>query len=56
MRDILNDIQTGAFANEWILEGQAGLPVKKSLEKIESEHLIEQVGEQLRAMMPWLKK
>jgi ketol-acid reductoisomerase len=30
--------------------------VKKSLEKIESEHLIEQVGEQLRAMMPWLKK
>ena len=56
MRDILNDIQTGAFANEWILEGQAGLPVKKSLEKLESEHLIEQVGEQLRAMMPWLKK
>ena len=56
MRDILNDIQTGAFANEWILEGQAGLPVKKSLEKMESEHLIEQVGEQLRAMMPWLKK
>ena len=56
MRDILNDIQTGAFANEWILEGQAGLPVKKSLEKIESEHLIEQVGEKLRAMMPWLKK
>ncbi len=56
MREILNDIQTGVFANEWILEGQAGLPVKKSLEKIESEQLIEQVGEQLRAMMPWLQK
>lgn len=56
MRDILNDIQTGTFANEWILEGQAGLPVKKSLEKMESEHLLEQVGAELRAMMPWLQK
>jgi ketol-acid reductoisomerase len=56
MREILNDIQTGVFANEWIQEGQAGLPVKKSLEKLESEHPIEQVGAELRAMMPWLKK
>ncbi|VVB64403.1 Ketol-acid reductoisomerase (NAD(P)(+)) [uncultured archaeon] len=56
MRDILNEIQTGQFANEWILEGQAGLPVKKSLEKMESEHLIEQVGAELRAMMPWLQR
>jgi ketol-acid reductoisomerase len=56
MREILNEIQTGQFANEWILEGQAGLPVKKSLEKLESEHMIEQVGAELRAMMPWLQK
>ena len=56
MREILSDIQTGEFAREWILEGQAGLPVKKSLEKLESEHLIEQVGAELRAMMPWLAK
>jgi len=56
MREILSDIQTGEFAREWILEGQAGLPVKKSLEKMESEHLIEQVGAELRAMMPWLAK
>ena len=56
MREILNDIQTGQFAREWILEGQAGLPVKKSLEKIEAEHPIEQVGAELRAMMPWLAK
>jgi ketol-acid reductoisomerase len=56
MREILSDIQTGAFAREWILEGQAGLPVKKSLEKLESEHEIEEVGAKLRAMMPWLQK
>ena len=56
MREILSDIQTGEFAREWILEGQAGLPVKKSLEKLESEHEIEQVGAKLRAMMPWLQK
>ncbi len=44
MKEILNQIQTGAFANEWILEGQAGLPVKKSLERMESEHLVEAGG------------
>ena len=56
MEEILADIQSGEFAREWILEAQAGLPVKKSLEKIESEHLIEKVGAELRAMMPWLQR
>ncbi|HNX39841.1 MAG TPA: ketol-acid reductoisomerase, partial [Methanothrix sp.] len=56
MQDILAEIQSGEFAREWILESQAGLPVKKSLEKIESEHPIEKVGAELRAMMPWLQK
>jgi len=56
MRQILAEIQSGEFAREWILEGQAGLPVKKSLEKLESEHLIEVIGAELRAMMPWLLK
>jgi ketol-acid reductoisomerase len=56
MQAILGEIRSGEFAREWILESQAGLPVKKSLEKIESEHLIEQVGAELRAMMPWLQK
>lgn len=56
MEEILADIQSGEFAREWILEAQAGLPVKKSLEKMESEHLIEEVGAELRAMMPWLQK
>ncbi|MGA9100124.1 MAG: ketol-acid reductoisomerase [Methanotrichaceae archaeon] len=56
MEEILADIQSGEFAREWILEAQAGLPVKKSLEKAESEHLIEKVGSELRAMMPWLQR
>ncbi|MBN1322740.1 MAG: transposase [Methanotrichaceae archaeon] len=56
MEEILAEIQSGEFAREWILESQAGLPVKRSLEQLESEHLIEEVGAELRAMMPWLGK
>lgn len=56
MWEILTEIRTGEFAREWILESQAGLPVKRALERMESEHPIEIVGEELRAMMPWLKK
>ena len=56
MLDILAEIQSGEFAREWILESQAGLPVKRSLERMEAENLIEEVGAQLRAMMPWLEK
>ncbi len=56
MVDILNEIQTGEFAREWILESQAGLPVKRALENREACHLIEEVGAELRAMMPWLRK
>jgi ketol-acid reductoisomerase len=56
MRLILSEIQSGDFAKEWLLEGQAGLPVKKSLEKLEAEHPIETVGAELRRMMPWLQK
>jgi ketol-acid reductoisomerase len=55
MRDILEEIQSGEFAREWILENQAGRPVFRALERQGREHLIEEVGEQLRAMMPWLK-
>jgi ketol-acid reductoisomerase len=56
MKEILMEIRSGQFANEWILESQAGLPVKKSLERLEAEHPIEQVGAELRGMMPWLRK
>src|SRR6516162_5120264 len=54
MREILDEIQTGKFAQEWILENQAGRPVFNALRKKAAEHQIEEVGEQLRSMMPWI--
>ena len=54
MRAILDEIRSGKFAREWILENMAGRPVYNSIKKIESEHLIEKVGKQLRSMMGWI--
>jgi ketol-acid reductoisomerase len=54
MKKILNEIQTGAFAREWILENQANRPVFNALRRQSAEHPIEQVGAQLRSMMPWI--
>ena len=56
MAQILAEIQDGSFAKEWILENQAGRPVYNALKRMDAEHLIEEVGEELRQMMPWLKK
>lgn len=56
MRRILEEVQSGTFAREWILENQAHRPVFNALNEREKEHLIEQVGQKLRAMMPWLKR
>ncbi len=56
MKKILNEIQSGQFAKEWILENRARRPVFNALAKKGEAHPIEQVGEKLRAMMPWLKK
>ena len=56
MKQILGNIQSGAFAREWILENQAGRPSFMALRKQNAEHQIEQVGAELRAMMPWLRK
>jgi len=55
MEEILAEIQDGTFAKEWILENQAGRPVFNALKRMDEEHLIEEVGKELRAMMPWLK-
>ena len=55
MEQILSEIQDGSFAREWILENQAGRPQFNTLRRIEADHLIEKVGRDLRAMMPWLK-
>ncbi len=56
MVEILAEIQDGSFAKEWILENQAGRPVFNALRRMETEELIEEVGAELRQMMPWLKK
>jgi ketol-acid reductoisomerase len=56
MAQILAEIQDGSFAKEWILENQAGRPVYNALKRMDEEHLIEEVGKELRQMMPWLKK
>jgi ketol-acid reductoisomerase len=56
MKQILGNIQSGSFAREWILENQAGRPSFMALRRQNAEHPIEQVGKELRAMMPWLQK
>jgi ketol-acid reductoisomerase len=56
MKRILNEIQSGRFAKEWILENKAGRPVFNALLKQGESHPVEEVGAKLRAMMPWLKK
>ena len=56
MDEILAEIQDGRFAREWILENQAGRPVFNALRRQEQEHLIEDVGKELRSMMSWLKE
>jgi len=55
MWDILEEIQDGTFAREWILENQAGRPSFNLMRRIEAQHDIEEVGKKLREMMPWLK-
>jgi len=55
MEQILAEIQDGSFAKEWILENQAGRPVFNARRRMDAEHLIEEVGAELRQMMPWLK-
>jgi ketol-acid reductoisomerase len=56
MKKILNEIQTGQFAREFVLENQAGKPGFTAMRRREAEHPIEEVGKDLRAMFSWLKK
>ncbi|MEN8259892.1 MAG: ketol-acid reductoisomerase [Pseudomonadota bacterium] len=55
MAKILREIQTGEFAREFILENQAGCATMKAKRRLGREHPIEEVGERLRDMMPWIK-
>ncbi|MCX6693937.1 MAG: ketol-acid reductoisomerase [Methanomicrobiales archaeon] len=56
MEEILHEIQNGEFAKEWILENMVNRPVFNALTKADEEHLIEEVGQEIRQMMPQFKK
>jgi ketol-acid reductoisomerase len=56
MKRMLEEIQNGTFAKEWISENMAGRPVFTSLRRREAEHPIVAVGEKLRSMMSWLEE
>jgi ketol-acid reductoisomerase len=55
MRQALRDIQTGEYAKSFVLENRAGATTLGARRRLMGEHPIEQVGEKLRAMMPWIK-
>ncbi len=56
MAQVLWEIQNGEFARDWILENRAGQPHFKAIRRIHAEHLVEEVGSELRGMFSWLKK
>jgi ketol-acid reductoisomerase len=56
MEKVLQDVQDGSFADEWIQENEDGLPNLKKLRKELSDHKIEKVGKQLRSMMNWINE
>ncbi|HEX4208436.1 MAG TPA: ketol-acid reductoisomerase [Ktedonobacteraceae bacterium] len=55
MRKVLQEIQDGTFASRWILENKAGRPGFYAMRRAHGAHQIEEVGKELRTMMPWLK-
>ena len=56
MKRVLEDIQSGRFVRDFMLENEAGQPSLKATRRRASEHQIEEVGQRLRAMMPWITK
>jgi ketol-acid reductoisomerase len=56
MKRILDDIQSGRFARDWMLENAVGQPSFKAMRTRSAQHPIEEVGERLRGMMPWIGK
>ncbi len=54
MRKILHDIQSGVFTSKWIGEVKSGMPMFKATRRMHDSHPIEEVGERLRGMMPWI--
>lgn len=56
MKEILNEVQDGSFARQWILENKAGRPGMEAMRRLEKSHNIEEVGGKLREMMSWIAK
>ena len=56
MKRVLDDIQSGRFVRDFMSENAAGQPSFKAIRRRGSEHQIEEVGQRLRAMMPWITK
>ncbi len=56
MKEILDEIQTGKFTKEWMLECSAGQSSFKALRRRGAEHSVEEVGARLRGMMPWISE
>jgi len=56
MEEILDEIQSGEFAKEWMLENMVNRPVFTALTKADEEHLLEETGKEVRAMMPQFRK
>jgi len=56
MKKVLEDIQTGKFARDWMLENKVNQASFKAIRRRNAAHPIEEVGEKLRAMMPWIAK
>ncbi len=55
MRRVLKDIQSGKFTSEWMQECKAGQARFKGTRRLNDAHQIEEVGERLRGMMPWIQ-
>jgi ketol-acid reductoisomerase len=55
MKDVLGEIQSGAFAREWIAENRAGQENFLRMRSEQANHQIEREGKQLRSMMDWIE-
>ena len=56
MKKVLEDIQSGRFTRDWILENKVNQASFRATRRRNAEHPIEKVGERLRGMMPWISK
>lgn len=56
MKKVLEEVQNGTFARDWLLENQVGRPFFNAMREKESNLLVEKVGEKIRAMIPWIKE